>query len=324
MATITTRAGKGSPLTNAEVDANFTNLNSDKLETAGGTLTGPTVVNVNSSSTALRVTQVGTGAALLVEDEANPDASPLIVNASGNVGIGTTTPGVRLDVAGAAAITVNSSSDALRITQTGAGNALLVEDDTNPDSTPFVVTSAGNVGVGMASPAVKFAVSSTDAVLLPVGTDGQRPSGVAGYLRYNSTSTSFEGHNNTTWVSFVDAAATQTLTNKRVNPRIGTVASAATITPTADTADQYNVTALAASATIAAPSGTPVDGQRLILRIKDNGSPRSLTWTTSSGAYRAVGITLPTTTSAGKVTYVGCVYNAQDTFWDVVALTTQA
>ena len=32
MATITTRAGKGSPLTNAEVDANFTNLNADKLE----------------------------------------------------------------------------------------------------------------------------------------------------------------------------------------------------------------------------------------------------------------------------------------------------
>jgi hypothetical protein len=32
MATITTRAGKGSPLTNTEVDANFTNLNADKLE----------------------------------------------------------------------------------------------------------------------------------------------------------------------------------------------------------------------------------------------------------------------------------------------------
>lgn len=34
MATITTRAGKGSPLTHAEVDANFTNLNSDKAETS--------------------------------------------------------------------------------------------------------------------------------------------------------------------------------------------------------------------------------------------------------------------------------------------------
>ena len=34
MSTIVTRAGKGSPLTNAEVDANFDNLNSGKLETS--------------------------------------------------------------------------------------------------------------------------------------------------------------------------------------------------------------------------------------------------------------------------------------------------
>jgi len=40
MATIVTRAGKGSPLTNTEVDNNFTNLNTDKLEKSGGTMTG--------------------------------------------------------------------------------------------------------------------------------------------------------------------------------------------------------------------------------------------------------------------------------------------
>jgi hypothetical protein len=37
MATIVTRAGKGSPLTNTEVDANFTNLNTDKLESSSYT-----------------------------------------------------------------------------------------------------------------------------------------------------------------------------------------------------------------------------------------------------------------------------------------------
>ena len=34
MATIVTRAAKGSPLTHVEVDANFTNLNTDKVEAA--------------------------------------------------------------------------------------------------------------------------------------------------------------------------------------------------------------------------------------------------------------------------------------------------
>lgn len=38
MATIVTRSGKGSPLTNTEVDSNFTNLNTDKLEDAAGSV----------------------------------------------------------------------------------------------------------------------------------------------------------------------------------------------------------------------------------------------------------------------------------------------
>jgi hypothetical protein len=45
-------------------------------------------------------------------------------------------------------ISVNSTSDALRITQVGTGNALVVEDSANPDSTPFVVNADGKVLVG--------------------------------------------------------------------------------------------------------------------------------------------------------------------------------
>jgi hypothetical protein len=45
-------------------------------------------------------------------------------------------------------ISANSSSDALRITQTGTGNALIVEDSANPDATPFVVNSNGTVIAG--------------------------------------------------------------------------------------------------------------------------------------------------------------------------------
>jgi hypothetical protein len=125
-------------------------------------------------------------------------------------------------------------------------------------------------------------------------------------------------------MTIVGESQTQTLTNKRVNTRIQTVASGTPITPTGDTADQYTVTALATAATIAAPSGTPVDGQKLVLRIKDNGTARALTWTTTSGAYRAVGVTLPTTTVISKVLYIGCIYNSQDTFWDVIAVVQQA
>lgn len=49
-------------------------------------------------------------------------------------------------------ITANTTADALRITQTGAGHALVVEDSVSPDSTPFVVTAAGDVGIGIDAP----------------------------------------------------------------------------------------------------------------------------------------------------------------------------
>jgi hypothetical protein len=61
-----------------------------------------------------------------------------------------------------------------------------------------------------------------------------------------------------------------------------------------------------------------------VLRFKDDGTARALTWTTTSGAYRAIGVTLPTTTVLSKVLYVGCIWNAQDSFWDVIALAQQA
>lgn len=47
----------------------------------------------------------------------------------------------------------------VRITQTGNGNAFIVEDSTHPDSTPFIINSNGSVGIGTTIPLVSEAVS---------------------------------------------------------------------------------------------------------------------------------------------------------------------
>jgi hypothetical protein len=79
----------------------------------------------------------------------------------------------------------------------------------------------------------------------------------------------------------------------------------------------YIATALAENFTIATPTGTPTDGQGLTLRLKDNGTARSITW---GAIYRSIGVTLPGSTVAGKTYYVSLAYNAGATKWDVISV----
>jgi len=90
--------------------------------------------------------------------------------------------------------------------------------------------------------------------------------------------------------------------------------------------DEYAITALANALTINADANaSPADGQRMMFRFKDNGTARALTWTTgSTNSFRVVGVTLPTTTVASKLVYIGCIYNAADSRWDAVAVSQEA
>jgi len=113
---------------------------------------------------------------------------------------------------------------------------------------------------------------------------------------------------------------TQTLTNKRINPRVSSTTSTSTLTVNSDSFDQAVLTAQAVALSVAAPTGTPVNGQKLTLRFKDNATAQTISWTITSGGFRVIGCTLPTTTVISKVVYIGCIYNSDETFWDVVSV----
>jgi hypothetical protein len=52
----------------------------------------------------------------------------------------------------------------VRITQLGSGNAFVVEDSTNPDTSPFVVDGSGSVGIGISAPETKLHVSGNTII----------------------------------------------------------------------------------------------------------------------------------------------------------------
>lgn len=117
--------------------------------------------------------------------------------------------------------------------------------------------------------------------------------------------------------AYVDSTA-KTMTNTKVTKRVGSTASSSTPTPDADSQDMYCLTALAAGATFGAPTGTPTDGQTLLLRIKDNGTARSLAF---NAIYRfSTDDPAPTTTTISKTMYLNFAYNSADSKWDHLAV----
>ncbi len=180
----------------------------------------------------------------------------------------------------------------------------------NPTTTPAVTISTTITGITKGNgTALSAATAGTD---YSAGT-----SGLATGLVISTTGTGALTVVAAPSGTVVGDTDTQTLTNKRVNPRTATIASSATPTPNADTTDFFYITAQAAGATFGAPTGTPVEGQRLTIRIKDNASPRTLAY---NAIYRAgTDVALPTTTVASKTMYLGFIYNFEDTTWDFVS-----
>lgn len=132
MSAITTRSGKGSALTNAEVDANFTNLNSDKAEksitiSAGTGLTGGGDLSGN------RTFALGTSGVSAGTFGGNNSIPTLTIDAYGRVtAAGTVTPsgtwGISISGNAATATTATNLSGGTISATTGTFSGLLKSD----------------------------------------------------------------------------------------------------------------------------------------------------------------------------------------------------
>jgi hypothetical protein len=105
--------------------------------------------------------------------------------------------------------------------------------------------------------------------------------------------------------------------------RVTTITSSATPTINTDSCDAVTITALAVAITSMTTNltGTPTNFQKLLIRIKDNGTARAITWWAS---FEAKWTALPTTTVISKVLTVWFIYDTVTSKWWCVASSQEA
>jgi hypothetical protein len=281
----------------------------DQSKEPGGTglsFTARTVTNIDITSNVVTVTTSAAHGFVVGQE------------ISHNVGTNTQIDGVRT-------IASTPTTTTYTFAQTTADVVSMVDTGTATPTRKWGFYASGTVNnyiagallIGTTTTPVDSALlqltSTTQGFLPPRMTSAQRTaisSPVTGLMVYNTTLVGAEYYSGSTWVQ----VGTRT-------PRMQTAAGTGTITVTADTTDQNNLTAISGNVTMAAPTGTPIDGQELFLRFKDAGVAKTITW---NAIFRAVGVTLPTTTVANKTHYVYAKYNVADTKWDVLDVKQEA
>jgi hypothetical protein len=181
MSTIVTRVGKGSPLTWTEVDSNFTNLNTDKLQSGntaasltitsatinGGTITGITDLAVADGGTGLSTLTAGYIPFGAGTSAFGSSANLFWDSANNRLGIGTTSPANTLHVEKS----INSNdlvylnnlgtvaADVLRLNTLGLFTGTYILDVQSNSVSHLIVNGAGNVGIGTTSPDANLTVN---------------------------------------------------------------------------------------------------------------------------------------------------------------------
>lgn len=312
-----------SAITNSTIDStsigattpssgNFSTLTAQNGTFNGGTINGASVVTPSLTATGGTINGVTIG-----NITPAPVTSNSLVSTSGtlnNTAIGATT-------ASTGAFTTLSSSGQYTNTVT-------------PGTAPFVVTSTTKVEnlytnrASFSDAATITDDTSSNTTFYPIFVSAASGNQAAKTSSTKWTFTPSTGTMGITAATIGTLTLTNALgtangglgtTNGFLVPRVTAVASSTTITADVDTTDiltQANTQA-AGTLTIAAPTGTPTNGQKLVIRVTCTNA-QTLSW---NAAFRGSNdLALPVaTTGSGKVDYLGFFYNSTALKWDLVA-----
>jgi len=135
-------------------------------------------ISADGPGPALLISQAGAGAAIRVQDEADPDATPFVIDTNGNAGFGTATPANAIDVAGGT-IQISATTGTSRTTMSA-------------DATDSFFAATGNRNFTIQTNAVtrltvnSTAATSTVPVVLPANPTTSLQAATKGYVDLGS------------------------------------------------------------------------------------------------------------------------------------------
>jgi hypothetical protein len=156
-----------------------------------------------SSATAMsKLVKAGTGNVLLSGNTPTWGKVALTTHVSGtlpvaNGGTGVTTLTGLAYGNGTSAFTVATSAQI----KTALGTLAIADGGTGATTAVAALAALGAFPSAGGTISGDVDMSGTGAIKVPVGTDANRPTGAVGKMRYNTTISSFEGHNGTSWGS---------------------------------------------------------------------------------------------------------------------------
>ncbi len=295
---------------------------------AAGTPSSITLTNASGTAASLTagtasavavggITGLGTGVATALAINTGSAGAPVLLNGAG----GTPSSITLTNASGTAASLTAGTASAVAvggITGLGTGVATALAVNVGSAGAPVVLNGAGGTPSSM---------TLTNATGLPVAGITASTStalGVGSIELGHATQTTLTGSAGVLSVegtAVPTISSTNTLTNKRVTPRVTTIVSNAAPTINTDDYDFVDITALAAAISTMSTnlSGSPTNGQKLMFRIRDDGTARALAW---GASFVAKGVALPTTTVISKDLHVGFVSNGST--WGCIASAQEA